>query len=166
MKAIFPAYTSELMRGVWQIWSLWSEELKPKWSAFTPTSCFKRIIYHDWSNLAAPFLPLWGSDSWKPELDEGEESEQTAPWRPRQDRGITQNMLLSSHPTLMDLSWVKDEELSTNSMWNPGLTGCRTSFFQTFHEVVKVPIEGLWGVWYMPFNLTFNPSTFLKDHLW
>lgn len=124
MKAVFPAYTSELMRGAWQIQSLWSEELKPKWSAFTPTGCFKRIIYHDWSNLAPPFLPLWGSDSWKPEFDEGEESEQTAPWRPRQDRGPTQNMFLSSHPTLMDPSWVKDEELSTNTLWNPGLTGC------------------------------------------
>ena len=46
------------MRRVKQIWRLWSEELKPKWSAFTPTGWFKRIICPDWSNLTPPFLLL------------------------------------------------------------------------------------------------------------
>lgn len=55
---VFVVYTSELMRRVGQIWRLWSEELKPKWSAFIPTGWFKRIICHDWSNFAPPFLLL------------------------------------------------------------------------------------------------------------
>lgn len=46
------------MRRVKQIWRLWSEELKPKWSAFTPTCWFKRIICPDWSISAPSFLLL------------------------------------------------------------------------------------------------------------
>lgn len=42
------------MKGIRQTWSLWSEELKPKWSAFIPTGCLKRINCDDWSNLAPP----------------------------------------------------------------------------------------------------------------
>lgn len=100
------------MRRVRQIWGLWSEELKPKWSAFTPTGWFKRIICHDWSNFAPPFLLLVREWQLKAE----------AQWRKgirrhRRDRGLMQNMLLSSRTAWWTL--VKDDAVWTDTVSDP-----------------------------------------------
>lgn len=107
------------MRRVGQIWRLWSEELKPKWSAFTPTGWFKHIICHDWSNLAPPFLLLVREWQLKAEAwwRRGIGTNGTAETQTGQRTNAEYVALLTY--CMMDLSLVKDDAVWTDTVSHP-----------------------------------------------
>lgn len=130
--------TSELMRRVRQIWRLWIEKLKPKWMAFTPTGWFKRIIWHDWSSSAPPFLI--SVRQWQLKAE--------AWWRGVIRTNGTVDTLTGQRTNeeyvalltycMMDLSLVKDNTSSDwhcvkcSQGWQVGATCKRRSYFKCF----------------------------------
>lgn len=134
---MFVVYTSELMRRVGQIWRLWSEELKPKWSAFTPTGGFKRIIWQWLVQLSSPvsaFSERVTAES-RGLIKEGNESKQH-----RRDTHRTEDLWrICCSPHVLHDGLVSSQgccSLDQHCRIHPGVTGCcyvkEKMFFKTF----------------------------------